>query len=150
MVCVHGRRPEICRASLLGRFWGSLDSVVGVRHDEEIEAASKEAKRRLAGLKEKFQAGLEPGSRLMVKAPFARDDEGNEWMWIEVLRWEDDGLLGGVLQNDPFHIKALKEGAKVSVKAGEVFDYILYRSDGTMEGNETGKLIEKQQVPDKE
>ena len=85
----------------------------------------------------------------LVTGAVARDDEGNEWMWIEVLRWDDDHL-NGVLQNDPFHIKDLKEGAKVSVKVGDAFDYILYHSDGTMEGNETGKLIEQQQLRDEE
>ena len=140
-----GSSDDERRASLLGRFWGFKESVVGVRHDAEIAAASKEAKQKLSGLKEIFKAGLPPGSRLMVKAPFPRDDEGNEWMWIEVLRWEDGDVLSGVLQNEPFYIKALKQGTKTSVKAGEIFDYILYHSDGTMEGNKTGVLMEKQE-----
>ncbi len=140
-----GSSDDERRASLLGRFWGFKESIVGVRHDAEIEAASEEAKRKLLGLKDTFKAGLPPGSRLMVKAPFPRDDEGNEWMWIEVLKWEDGDVLGGTLQNDPFHIKALKQGARTSVKAGGIFDYILYHPDGTMEGNKTGELMQKQE-----
>lgn len=140
-----GSTDDERRAAVLGRFWGFKESLVSVRHDAEIAAASEEAKRKLYGLKETFRAGLPPGSRLMVKAPFPRDDEGNEWMWIEVLRWEDNDDLGGVLQNDPFYIKGLKQGAKTSVKARAIFDYILYHSDGTMEGNQTGILMEKQE-----
>ncbi len=140
-----GSSDDERQASLLGRFWGFKESVVGVRHDAKIAAASEEAKRKLAALKEPFKAGLPPGSRLMVKAPFPRDDEGNEWMWIEVLKWEDGDSLSGVLQNDPLYIKDLKQGAKTSVKASGIFDYILYHSDGATEGNETGILIQQQE-----
>jgi hypothetical protein len=140
----NGANEDERRSELLERFWGGVDEIVSVQHDETIKKASAEARRKLTAMKAKFRKGLPPGSNLMVKAPFPRDDKGSEWMWVEVLKWSDDDVLGGSLQNSPFHIKALKAGANVSVKLTEAFDYILRNPDGSIEGNETGKLMEKQ------
>lgn len=139
-----GANEDERRSELLERFWGAKDELVHVQHDEAIKTASEEARRKLTAMKEKFRKGLPVGSNLMVKGPFPRDDKGSEWMWVEVLKWSDDDVLGGSLQNTPFHIKALKAGANVSVKLTEAFDYILRHPDGSMEGNETGELMQKQ------
>lgn len=138
-----GSSEDERRSSLLSRFWGSRDSMVAVKHDEAIKRLSDEAKVKFLGFKAAFQKGLEPGARMMVKAPFTTDDGGTEWMWIELLKWDDDDVLRGILKNQPTLIKDLKEGASTTVKASKIFDYLYYHSDGTTEGNETGKLFEK-------
>jgi uncharacterized protein YegJ (DUF2314 family) len=143
----NGKTEDERREDLLSKLWGSNDSIVGVKHDEDILEASRRARIRLNELRPAFDKGLPPGSRLLVKAPFARDDEGNEWMWVEVMKWTAVGSIEGVLQNEPFYIRKLKAGSKVQVKASEIFDYKLYREDGTTEGNETGKLMQKQGGP---
>ncbi len=141
----EGATDDERRSSLLARMWGSSDAIVAVKHDGEIEKASAAAKLKLAAMKETFRKGLEPGAHLLVKGGFPRDDEGKEWMWVEVLKWSDGDVLSGVLQNDPFYIKDLKAGASVSVKLDEAFDYLLENADGSTEGNKTGELMEKQQ-----
>lgn len=143
-----GKTEDERKEQILLTLWGSKDSVVGVQHDAEILAASKRALVKLAKLRPTFQKGLAPGERLMVKAPFRRDDEGNEWMWVEVMKWPVEKKLEGILQNSPFYIKQLKAGAKVEVKFSEIFDYIFVHADGTDEGNEIGKLMEKQKGPE--
>jgi len=142
-----GKDEDERRQSILSALWGTKDSITGVKHSEEIEAASKKARIQLATLRPAFLKGLPPGERLMVKAPFPRDDEGNEWMWVEVLKWPGEKKLEGLLQNDPFYIKKLKAGARVTVNYDDLFDYIHYKADGSADGNETGPLIEKQQGP---
>jgi uncharacterized protein YegJ (DUF2314 family) len=142
-----GDNEDERRKSILSTLWGAKDSVTGAKHSDEVLAASEKARVRLAALRPAFIKGLPPGERLLVKAPFKRDDQGNEWMWVEVLRWPEEMNLEGLLQNDPFYIKKLKAGSRVILKFAELFDYIHYRADGTEEGNETGKLIEKQQGP---
>jgi uncharacterized protein YegJ (DUF2314 family) len=139
-----GQTVDERRESVLASIWGASDSITDVEHSPEILAASSRAKAKLPDLQKSFQAGLEPGSHLMLKGPFKTDNGGNEWMWVEVLRWPEGGPIEGSLQNDPFRIKGLRAGARVKVNQGEVFDYMLYRKDGTQEGNETGDLIEKQ------
>ena len=53
--------------------------------------------------------------------------------------------ITGVLTNDPQFVKALKAGDIVTVNEDEIFDYIHYRADGTQDGNETTKILEKMQ-----
>lgn len=142
-----GKTDDERREDLLAKLWGAEDSMVGVRQTGAILEASKRARRKLAGLRPAFEKGLPPGSRLLVKSPFARDDQGNEYMWVEVMRWPTQDELEGVLQNDPYFIRKLKAGAHVKVAFDSVFDYLLYHGDGTKEGNETAALIQMQGGP---
>ena len=69
------------------------------------------------------------------------DGGGREWMWVEITKWKNESI-SGILQNDPSEIAKLKAGAIVKGQQKDVFDYILYKPDGTYEGNETGKILE--------
>ena len=140
----RGKTEDERRESVLSRFWGAADSIKAVKHTDAILEASKRAREKLAQLRAPFVAGLKPGERLMIKGPFARDDGGKEWMWVEVTKWTNAKRLEGILQNDPFYIRSLKAGAKVTLAAEDVFDFIFYHGDGREEGNETGALLEKQ------
>lgn len=128
-------------SEIYNNIFGSEDEVTHVNHNDEIKAASERAKKRLPALQQLFTKGLGTET-LLLKAPFATDNGGNEWMWVEVTKWTN-GTIEGILQNDPYYIKNLKSGAKVTVQQADIFDYILYKADGTTEGNETGKLIQK-------
>jgi len=55
--------------------------------------------------------------------------------------WEG---LRAATENEPFSIPNLHGGQSVEVSEAEVFDYIRKFPDGTQEGNETGKVIERQ------
>ena len=129
--------------TMLDNLWGFEDNVAYIKHNEMILAASKKAKAKLPELRKMFLKGLAPGEFIMVKAPFKTPDDGTEWMWVEVIKWKDLKKIQGILKNQPYHIPTLKAGADVSVDTAEIFDYIYRKADGTSEGNETGKLIEK-------
>jgi uncharacterized protein YegJ (DUF2314 family) len=118
------------------------DIITHVNHDSLLLSVSTKERQRLPELRKMFNNGLAPGYSILVKAPFKIESGGNEWMWVEVTKWTSDSIVG-ILQNDPFEIRNLKAGAIVSIKESELFDYILNKPDGTFEGNETGKLIEK-------
>lgn len=144
----QGNTEDEKREDILSKLWGTHDAVTGVKHDAELLQASKRAREKLMTLRPKFMKGLPPGDRLLVKAPFKTDDNnGNEWMWVEVMKWPEEGSIEGILQNDPFYVKGLKAGSKVVVSTQELFDYILAHADGTREGNETARLIEQQAGP---
>jgi uncharacterized protein YegJ (DUF2314 family) len=140
-VDVHSRL-----ADALSGFFGSTDGIRNVEHDEVILAASTRARERLPALQEAFGKGLLPGEILMVKAGFDKPDGAKEWMWIEVTSWEGT-RISGLLQNEPFEIPELHAGQRVTVAQHEVFDFLLKRPDGTVEGNETGPLIEARSAP---
>ena len=63
-------------------------------------------------------------------------------MWVEVTSWKGDKIKG-LLQNEPYNVPTLHSGQIVEVSQTSVFDYIRRYADGKMEGNETGKIIEK-------
>jgi uncharacterized protein YegJ (DUF2314 family) len=131
------------QTALFASLFGSADSVQIVRHDDAALAASTAAKARLPALQQAFNAGLRTGEYIMVKAPFAAPDNGREWMWVEVTKW-DDKEITGLLNNEPANIPTLHSGQIVKVKAADVFDYIRYDGKGNEEGNESGKLMAKQ------
>ena len=130
--------------NLIHSLFGWKDEIAYIDHNEEILAASERAKQKLPSLKKAFNKGLAPGEYIQLKAPFARDDEGNEWMWVEVMEWQE-GTIKGLLLNEPYFIESLKAGSEVTIQQNEVFDYIRNYPDGTSEGNETGALIYKYQ-----
>jgi uncharacterized protein YegJ (DUF2314 family) len=134
---IHERRQ-----ATLAAFFGATDGIVSVEHDAEILAASARAKERLAALKPTFERGLEAGEHLAVKAPFPMDDGGDEWMWVEVVRWQGT-TIDGILMNDPEQVSGLVSGSKVIVKQADVFDYIFTHADGSAEGNETGEILQR-------
>lgn len=125
---------------VVSEIFGSEDSLYDIQHDKEILDASMRAKEKLPELKKLFNKGLETNEHLLLKGPFATVTGRNEWMWVEVTKWENS-VIHGILQNDPFEIPTLKAGAKVKIKQKEVFDYIHYLPDGTQKGNETGEII---------
>ena len=126
----------------LKNLFGTEESMTYTDHDPEILEASEKARLRLPELKTKFNKGLEPGYSILVKAPFKTDEGGREWMWLEITKWENE-FITGILQNEPFKIANLKAGSIVNANEKDIFDYILYKPDGTSEGNETGKILEK-------
>jgi uncharacterized protein YegJ (DUF2314 family) len=66
-------------------------------------------------------------------------------MWVEVSSWNDNTIVG-LLANEPEDVPDLHAGATVKVNQKDVFDYILNKADGSVEGNETSKEIEKFQT----
>ena len=126
--------------NLVSMLFGYTDEVVYIKQNELIGEASDRAKQKLPSLSEDFNAGLEPGEYIMVKAPFETTDDGIEWMWVEVMAWKGQEITG-LLMNEPRSVPSLRAGAEVVVSQDDIFDYIRTYADGTEEGNETGELI---------
>jgi uncharacterized protein YegJ (DUF2314 family)/predicted small lipoprotein YifL len=113
-------------------------------HDEEMLAASARARKKLFAMRERYTKEPPFGETLQVKAPFPTPDGNTEWMWVEVMRWDGD-TIHGVLNTNPSQIPSLRAGARVSVSAQELFDYVLERGDAGPEGNETGAILMRRQ-----
>lgn len=129
------------QAEAIATLFGARDSVELIEHDDELLAARDRARKKLLALKPSYAKEPPFGEVLSVKAPFTTTDGKNEWMWVEVIRWQGD-TVDGILKNEPYHVPDLRVGARVKVKEADLFDYILTRTDGTQEGNETGKVLE--------
>ena len=87
---------------MLSSMFGSEDSPVAVKHDEELLVASRRARAKLPALRAAFDAGLAPDEYIQVKAPFQRPDGKNEWMWVEVTSWKGDSHAGRYACQDVF------------------------------------------------
>jgi hypothetical protein len=59
-------------------FYGSVDTIAYVKHNQAIEAASARARLKLPALRTRFNAGLQPGETLLLKAPFETSSGANE------------------------------------------------------------------------
>lgn len=130
--------------ALLAAMFGSSDSIKYIKHNDELETASALARKKLTAMEAEFKRGLRPGEYIQAKAPFPTPAGGNEWMWVEITKWDGE-RIDGLLQNDPYDIPTMRAGQSVRIKLSEVFDYIRMHPDGRSEGNTTGAIIEKMQ-----
>lgn len=134
--------------AMLTSLFGAEDQVIYIQHTAALEAASADAKSRLPELRTLFNKGLAPGEYIQIKAPFATPGGGQEWMWVEVNKWQGDEIEG-LLKNEPHDIPDLHGGQLVKVRQQDVFDYYRRHPDGREEGNRTSEIIQKMQQQSK-
>jgi len=134
---IHARQEK-----MLGCMFGSEDKVTYIEHTDELLQVSRAARTKLPELRAAFKKGLTPGEYIEVKAPFTTRSGGNEWMWVEVTKWEGDKIEGS-LNNDPEEVEGLRSGQIVKVSENDVFDYMRFYPDRRKEGNTTGDVIKK-------
>lgn len=137
-----GPDPHAKLENLISSLFGFEDTSKKVEHTEELLKESSKEKARLPELQKAFNAGLQPGEYIEVKAPFPTPKGNREWMWVEVTRWRGDRITG-TLDNDPAEIPDLHDGQVVEVRQADIFDYIRRFPDGHQEGNTTGAILEK-------
>lgn len=135
-----GRDVHTRRHTILAAAFDSRSGIVPVTHTSALETASLQARAKLPALRTLFNEGLPPSEYLQVKSPFEGPEGTQEWIWVDVVRWDGDKITGS-LANTPFNIANLDAGQTVIVAQSTIFDYLHKRSDGTIEGNETEKLI---------
>jgi len=129
--------------ALLRQVFGAHDKVSGASSDDrELLEASRRAKAALHRFRQGFEKrGL--GEQFLVKLPF-RDGDHTEYMWVEVRTWRGSALEG-VLQDEPFMLQNVRRGARVKLGEAEIYDWVILRSDGTSEGGETSKILERRE-----
>jgi uncharacterized protein YegJ (DUF2314 family) len=141
-----GATPQERQLHTLSTLFGITDHATAVRSgDPEMNAARDRARAQLPQKAAEFRKGLPVGERLMVKAPFlSTDGTHTEYMWVEVLVWQGDQITG-ILNSQPDFPSNLRPGSRVTVSQADVFDYIHAHRDGTVEGNETSKILMRRQ-----
>lgn len=136
-----GDSPSERPYAAITALFGGKDELVSTSHDAVVMEASRRARQHLlVHIKPVFLEGLKPGTRLFVKAPFDTSSGGTEWMWVLVTGWESPSIHG-LLDSKPDDVPALKAGARVTVHEESIFDYLVVLPDGSIEGNETERLL---------
>jgi uncharacterized protein YegJ (DUF2314 family) len=116
------------------------DRIAAVKTGSEtMEIAHRRAMDELPRIRQRFQAGLEPGDVLYVKHGFPTGDDGNEFMWIVVNAWTGDKITG-TLANEPRFLTNIRAGETVRLSEADVFDWLLMRRDGSREGGYTSEI----------
>jgi uncharacterized protein YegJ (DUF2314 family) len=130
--------------SLLSDLLGTQDTLRHVDHDQEsMEAAHMQAVGELPAMRQRFQAGLQPGEHLFVKHGFPYSADKNEYMWLAVNTWQGDRLRCE-LANDPHYRKDLRAGQTVELTEDQIFDWMLMRPDGSQYGGWTNRVVERE------
>ena len=107
--------------------------------DDALEAAHRKAVVTLGIVKERFGRGLRPGEVLYVKHGFPHEG-GSEFMWVAVNTWK--GLrLQGQLSNAPTYCADLKAGDPIELGEDEVYDWVIEKADGSIEGGFTNVVL---------
>jgi len=74
---------------------------------------------------------------IYLKIPFnvASRGVGREWMWVQVVRWDPEGEIEGILVDQPRRVGRLGPGSFVGFHLDDVADYHERLPDGTHHGN---------------
>jgi len=106
-----------------------------------LDAATMRAIQELSALKPAWSGRRPESETLLVKAPFNTAPGHTEFMWLEVMAWED-AVLRGLLQNTAHNGTAFRSGMEVTVAQSDVIDYDLTRADGTQQGSYTTAVLQ--------
>jgi uncharacterized protein YegJ (DUF2314 family) len=107
--------------------------------DPRMLAAVEEARRRWPEFVAAFRQ-RQPGQKFAVKVPIRDDEDHTEYMWLTVLRVDDDQIHGKV-DNEPVEVKSVRLGSKVTASQHELNDWIFVDGE-RMLGGFTVKLLQ--------
>ena len=118
--------------------------IVTVKDDDpEMVEAVQEARARWGEFVAAFDArhaGPEECPPFAIKAPFS-DGENTEFMWVEVTGIEQ-GVVYGILKNEPAQLPDLHEGSRVTVPESDVNDWLCVQGSEPL-GAFTMKVLAK-------
>jgi uncharacterized protein YegJ (DUF2314 family) len=113
--------------------------VPGDADDADLKAATEEARRRWPEFAQAF-AGKKADQIFAVKAPF-KDGEHTEFMWMKILKIEDE-FLQGVIDNDPVRVAKFKRGTRVRLRVKALTDW-MYTDGDQIIGAFTNQALDK-------
>lgn len=105
--------------------------------DPRLVAATAEARRRLPEFVAAFDEA-DDKEAFLVKGPFT-DGTHTEFMWVQPTAVEGE-TIRGLLANDPFQVRGLRQGKAVEIAFGDVSDWV-YGKDGEPVGMFTEAII---------
>ena len=125
-----------------GLVWGKrreAETHVDVPDDDpDLLEAEAEARRRWPEFADAF-ASRQEGESYFVKVKVAQNDRSDHiWMNVSAI---DDGQVTGKLNADPITVTNVQAGDEISRPSSEIEDWLITRTDGTMQGGYTMKVL---------
>jgi uncharacterized protein YegJ (DUF2314 family) len=119
------------------------DTTYAVRPDDpEMRAARERARCTVSEFIRRFHHPPATQTEVKLKGVF-RDDEGTEYLWLDVLRVDGDSVFVGTVANDPGRVRSLAYGDTVTIRSGEVADWYAVDRDTLIAGFTTRVLRAK-------
>src|SRR5271157_5466660 len=129
--CNSGRRTESPAATTSPELTADI-ATAAMR--EKLLKAHKKARTDLPIFKKNFQQANGSHRHVYaVKVGFPAQGGAYEWMWVSLVAWRGQFLVGR-LENTPVLRKDLSKGSRVEVSEGEVFDWVISESGEVVEG----------------
>ncbi len=128
----------------LNTYFGIPKKSKELTHSKNLMIASKLALKEIPSIKTQFLAGFPSGQFLFLKFPFEGPNKYKEYIWVHVVSWKEH-MVEGKLYSDADKIEGLKKGDWVELHEKDIFDFLIYHTDGAIEGNYTDKIIKSEQ-----
>lgn len=112
--------------------------------EEKTEALRANAQRLLPAFKARFQRkGLMEPMTFLIRLPFETHPEGDavvENLWVEVLTWEDESVVGKLIDG-AVHTTEWRKGARVEVDSAQINAIALSHEGRTLDEPEVRDLL---------
>lgn len=136
--CKSGRKTESPSATAPTEI---STNTVAAELREKLLKAHKKARTDLPIFKKSFQQANGSHRHVYaVKVGFPAQGGAYEWMWVSLVAWRGQFLVGR-LENTPVLRKDLQKGSRVQVSEGEVFDWVISESGEIVEGAYTEEIV---------
>lgn len=114
--------------------------------EESLKPYIEKARQTYPDAKKRFLAGLPKGQSFSLTTKI-HDEQGRFEQVFVAVREIKDGVVKGVIANDPNVVTRYKLGDAYSFPEKDLLDWTISHPDGTEEGNFVGKYIESLEKP---
>ena len=108
--------------------------------DAVIAAPISKARRSLHQTKQRYQAGLDAGAKLLLTARIFDTSGVFEQVFVEVLEWSGSDVTAKIV-SDLDAVREYRKEQTITFSEKNVLDWIIIRPDGSEEGNFVGKYL---------
>lgn len=139
------RRSSLLALAALALTLGCADVTLDPIQAGSLDALQRLNRGQLDEVRERLYQHA-PGelAPIYLKVPFEVRSRGvaSEWMWVQVVRWDADGEIEGILVDAPRRVGHLRPGAYIRFHSDDVADYHERMPDGSHHGNALEGLVE--------
>ena len=94
--------------------------------EAQMQVASRKARETLPEWRDRFRAGLPADRALAIKVALATTSGRQEFVWVRVTDWLQDGTIVGALESKPRDCPGYERGKEMRIAEADVFDRGFY------------------------
>ncbi|HEV8246645.1 MAG TPA: DUF2314 domain-containing protein [Polyangiaceae bacterium] len=126
---------------------GEPDVITVSSEDAAVNAAIEKARSTLSSFQKALESTPADAEGFAVKVGFRHSvGDGQEHIWLLEPSFSD-GMVAGVVNNEPVNVTTLKLGQHVSVPVGEISDWMFVQG-GVLHGGYTIRALLEKESPE--